>query len=307
MCYTGFSFEGSIMNTFIKRTLSIVVVCTMALVGLVACGPSEPTSAQEVIERYSAHENYRNYHTNVAMDYEIEVLGQNMPITIKLDADVADDDAHATVVMEALGQKQNLEMYITKEEDAIVQYQSSSDEKDATWTKTTLDAGSFTDQIISQDILNEAEFEKVEDGYTLTVPGEKLMDVLASSGVDLSGLLSELGDAGFGDAIKDSKVVYTFDKDCLLTGCTYNVDFDYSYGDDVSASNDSDGSSSAIQLTMSMKMNMDVVISDYGKTDPVAVEVPKDVRENAVDMGELTESFEELTELTESNAADTTA
>lgn len=294
------------MNRLFKQITAFLVVGIIALGGLVACGQPEPTSTKDVIERYTAATNRDNYHADLTMDIDISLFGQAMTMSVKSATDVAGDDAHGTTEMSALGQNATYEVYVTKEGDKVVQYQSDTSKDEKSWVKTTLDSGYFTNSLMAQEILGEGEFAKTDNGYTITVPGEKFLSALSSSGVNLDSLLGSTNNETMKEALKDSTAVYTFDKDCMLTGCTFNAEFDYSYGN---SDPDSSSDTAGFSISAGIKMSMNLTMSGYGSVDATKVATPEDVKSAAIDTGTLEDSLNELTNLVneDSTATETSA
>lgn len=294
------------MNKLFKQVTAFLVAGIIALGGLAACGQPEPASAKDIVDRFAAAANRDNYHADLTMDIDISLFGQAMTMSVKSGTDVAGDDAHGTTELSALGQNATYEVYVTKEGDKVVQYQSDTSKDEKSWVKSTLDSGYFTDSLMTQDILSEGEFAKTDTGYTITVPGEKFLSALSSSGVNLDSMLGNTNNETMKEALKDSKAVYTFDKDCMLTGCTFSAEFDYSYGN-----NDPDSSSDTAGFSISagVKMTMNLTISGYGSVDAAKVATPEDVKSAAIDTGTLEESLNQLTNLVneDSTATETSA
>lgn len=256
--------------------------------GLVGCGSSEPKNAKELLERYMANQNHDNYHCDLGMDYEISMFGQAIPITLAFNIDMAGDTGHGNLSKDAMGRDTESELYVQKEDDKYVQYSKNKD--DEKWTKTSIDVRNVTDSIVNGKLLNDAEFAKTDEGYTLAIPGNTFMEALSASGMNVTEIISQLGgEAKVADSFKNTNAVYTFNKDCLLTDLTYVVNFVYSYGGDASAIENE-----TISPKITMHMNLNMKLSDYGTIDETKVTVPEDVKKNAVNTGNL---FEELTGL----------
>lgn len=280
------------MFTFGKRAAAFIAASALALSGLAGCGggPAEPTNAQELLERFEQAENHDNFHAVLDYDVEMNVLGQSIPITIKMDMDCAGEAAHGDLTMSGMGQEMASELYVEKDGDTYMQYSSTGEGDDVTWAKSEVDSSAI-ESLTDEELLADAEFAKTDDGYTLTVPGDKLMEAMAASGADMSELFDSLGDDSLKDALADADAVYTFDSDCMLTGFTYDLDFDYDYSADADADADAD---STAALTMNMKMSITMTVSDYGSVKAEDVAVPEDVKKSA---GEASATIEEINPL----------
>ncbi len=288
------------MREFVKRAASVLVASVLVLggLGLVGCGSSGPKNAQQLLERYMANENHDNYHSDFNMDYKISMLGQDIPIVLAFTIDMAGDNGHGTLNMDAMGRATESELYVQKEDDKYVQYTKGKD--DDTWTKTSVDVRNFTDSVVNDELLSDAEFNKVNEGYTLSVSGDKFMEALSASSLNVTELFSQLGgEETMADAFKNSKAVYTFNKDCLLTNLVFMVNFEHSYGEDASAT---DGETTSLTITMDMNVSME--LSDYGTVEEAKVAVPDEVKKNAVNTGDLNEELAELVSDNESDSAE---
>ena len=288
------------MHAFIKRAASIVFASALALGGLAGCnaGPAEPTNAKELMERFEATENHDNFHSDTDINCEISVLGQTVPVTAKMSMDSLGDAAYGTTTGEAMGQNISSETYVEKNGDKYTTYTSSGEGADKVWTKTETDTGSLSSQIVSDKLLDGAEFAKTDAGYTLTIPGDKLLETISSSGMDLSSLVGNSGDTSIMDSFKNADVVYAFDKSCLLQTVTYAVDIEYDYNLD---NTDTTASDNTASMSMSMKLDLSMKVSGYGSVDAAKVTVPEDVKKDAVDLGNLSNEVTSL--LTDTDTA----
>lgn len=295
------------MFAFAKRTATLVVAGTLALGGLVGCGPAEPTNTQELLERYSHAENYGNYHAVLDCDIEVSLFGQTMPLTAKLDLNSFNDAAHGNMTTSIMGEEAQSEIYMEKDGEQFMQYVSTTSADETMWTKSELDGGSLTSELTSQDLLKDATFAKTDNGYTLTITGDKLFEAMEVSNNEMFSMLSQLGDDSMKDELAAHDAVFTFDKDCMLTGIDYAFDYDYEY--DASStqgggSSDDSSDSSSLPLSMSTSMTIKVSIDGYGTVKAEDVAVPDDVKKDAVDTGSLSES---LTDIMGEETADTTS
>lgn len=290
------------MREFVKRAASVLVASVLVLggLGLAGCGSNDPKNAQELLGRYMANESHDNYHCDFNMDYKISMFGQDIPIVLAFSMDMAGDNGHGTLNTDAMGRATESELYIQKENDKYAQYSKGKD--DDTWIKTSTNARNAADSVVNDALLSDAEFAKIDEGYTLTVPGDKFMEALSASGLNVTEMFSQLGgEKTVADAFKDSSAVYTFNKDCLLTDLVFIVNFEYSYGEDASTINDE-----TISLKITMDMDMSMKLSDYGTIDEAKVAVPDDVKKNAVNTGDLNEELAELVSGNESSNAEST-
>lgn len=280
-----------------KRLMNAIMAGALVLTGLVGCGQAqqaasnaapEPKTSQELLERWEADPNSKNYHVDLNADITATFLGQSLAMPMKCGFDVAGDASHGNMEMDlsAMGsEKLTTELYVEKEGDAYIQYSSMENDGKTTWAKTKQDSGAITDQFTSTKLLAEAEFSKTEDGgYQLTIPASKLIEALGSSD-QLSGMMGTLDEKSIKEALDKSKATYTFDKDCKLQKIAFTMDYslDSATGDDKSDSNEQPN------VSGSMKMSFELNFSNFGGIDPASVKVPDDVKKSAVDAGATTD------------------
>lgn len=282
-----------------KRLVSAIATGALVLAGLVGCGQaqngaapeaettaaaSEPMSAQEVLDRWEADPNNKNYHVDMTADMSANFLGQSISMPIKLALDVAGDNSHGTMEADltSIGsEKMSSELYGEKDGDSYYQYTSAENGDQKSWYKTKQSDANLADQVTSKKILAEAEFSKTEDGgYQLTIPAEKLLDAMNDSD-EFSGMLQNMDNEAMKDAISQSKATYTFDKDCRPQKLSFSIDYQI----DSSGNSTDDQDSSA----GSMKVAFDFDFSNFGGIDAESVKVPEDVKKSAVDTSTVTE------------------
>lgn len=280
-----------------KRLVSAIATGALVLAGLVGCGqaqngaapetaaaPSEPASAQEVLDRWEADPNYKNYHTDMTAEMSATFLGQSMSMPIKLSLDVAGDNSHGTMEADLTGmgsEKMSSELYTEKDGDNYYQYTSAENGDQKSWYKTVQKDANLTEQLTSKKVMSEAEFSKTEDGgYQLSVPAEKLLEAMNDSD-EFSGMLQNMDNEAMKNAISNSKAVFTFDKDCKPQKLTFVIDYSL---DSSGSGTDDQGSSSG-----SMKVSFDIDFSNFGGIDAESVKTPEDVKKTAVDTSTVTE------------------
>lgn len=278
------------MTTFGKRLTSMLVAGSLALTGLVGCGQQaqpEPTSAQELIARYEENENHDNFHMDMDMTFAVDLFGAAMEMPIKGSFDVVGEDSHGTLSMDmsSLGiDKYEAETYMTKDGDSYVQYTGVDEDGTKSWTTSTLESGSFTQELTSADLLKDAEFTKLEDAsvgaYQLTIPGTKFVEALSSMGGETESLLGSEQEA-MADALKDSEARFVFDKDCMLTSIAMNLDMSYE-------------SEEAAEVSASIGLNTTMTLSNYGKIDAASVAVPEEVKNTATSQDEALQELGSL-------------
>ncbi len=291
------------MFEFGKRAACFAVAGTLALGGLAGCGAQqqgssaaasssaapEPTTAMEVYERYEANPNQKNVHMDLTYNIGLAIMGQSAEIAGTSAADVAEDATHSTTKMQGMGQDLTTESYTEKTSDG--KYDTyTSNSADGTWTKTTTDTGGLENQLTEKSMFKDAKLEKTDDGYKVTVAGKDFSAALSSLGIN--NYASMMGDeAALTYALENSDAVFTFDKECLLTGMNYTLNLDLGAAAGASSSSSASSSSTTTSesatVEASMKLDMKMTLSDYGKVDASKTKVPEDVKKNAVDGGEI--------------------
>lgn len=277
------------MGNFTRHFGCAIATGALVLAGLAGCGGSrqaatepqaepEPTTAMELLERYNKQENKDNYHMAISMDMKVSMGEFELPVGVSMDIDRAKSDCYGTMsITSSLTGDEPMEsqMYITKSGESWTQY-TSSDEGN-TWISTDVESSTTSETLVNEKVFKDAEFAKADDGYTVTVTGDKIQDVLSSMGSnDYTGMLGDDSQA-MEDVFKQSKMVYTFNKDCLPTSVTFNMDYAAQTGEDENA---------LISLSGSMQLNMNVTFSNYGTVDASKVAVPAEVKESATSTGD---------------------
>lgn len=292
------------MHEWGKRIVSMFAAGVLALGGLAGCGAAgqpEPTTAKEVYERYEAAQNKDNYKMQMNYDMTVAAAGYEIPITMTMDMDVADKNGHGTMTTNTFGSESQNEVYMADEDGTYVQYIGTTEGDKTTWARNEVDSAALADGIATAEMFEDAQMEKTDDGYKVTVPGDKILDVMGSmsgSSMDLSSILGEEGQQMLAESLKGSSIIYTFDKDCLLIGMTFDMSFEYSMGE-----------VEGTELSMKLAMKMDATLSDYGTVDASTIAVPEEVKKEATSsiddaLTELTESLSSLGEDTEDATAD---
>ena len=271
---------------FGKRIATFVVAGTMMLGTLVGCGgnqqqaggdaqPAQPaayTSAKEVIDAFQANKDSKNCHMVMDMSMTMKAAEMELPITVKSDMDVVNDNTHGTMDMNMMGQDVKVEMYAVKEGSKYTTYTGSDLGGEKTWTKGEAETNP-TSGVADFGDIDKAEFEATDTGYKITLPGDQIANTLtsASGGQDMFANMDPSVAEAFKKSLANSKIVYNFDKDCLLQDMSFDGNFDLSQGSGEDAQ--------AASMTLSLK----ATFSNYGKIDPKVVEVPADVVANATD------------------------
>lgn len=261
------------MNTLGKRIASVFVAGTLVLGGLVGCGQAatEPTSAKEVFEAYNANENKDNCHMDADLDISVAASGFTMGITGTYSADMASGASHADFEMSMLGQDVKTEMYVATEGEKTNVYSGTKIGDEVVWTKTETDTAQIKDAITKVDDLEGAEFAKNDTGYTVTTTADKLLDLLNSLPEDQNPLAAIGADdaAKMQDMLKNIKIEYVFDKECLLTAANITGSITQEVGEGDS------------KTTMDIVVDVKSAFNSYGEIDATLLAVPEDVKAEA--------------------------
>lgn len=266
------------MNTFCKRVSAFVVATALALSGLVGCGggaaANEPKTAGEVYERYIQSKDHDNCHTDFTIDFGVSMSGMSMNGDIKCALDSASGNAHGSLDMSMLGTDAKTELYIEKDGNSYTQY--SSDDGGKTWTKSTTETPISIDSVITEDLFKDAKLTKTDTGYDVEVSGKALLELLKKNGgEDLTGMFGSDQTAGLEKSIENSKIVLSFDKDCMLQSGVFNISYDM------------ESSAGDTTLTGTITIDCKLAMGDYGKITSDKVSVPEDVKKNATDGGSI--------------------
>lgn len=285
------------MSTMLSRIGCAVATGALVLTSLVGCGGAqstpaepapdpEPTTAMELLERYNEQENKDNCHMDLNMDAKVTSGEFELPMGVSMSLDRAGDAAHGTTSI-AFGESVTSEMYLVKEEGKWAQYaQSPMDEN--SWTRTEVESSATTESLINEKLFKDAEFAKTDDGYTVTVSGDKIGDVLSTLGSnDYSDMLGS-DESDVSKALKEASIVYTFGKDFLVKSVAYDMNYNYQSGDE----------NALLSLSANSSISLKVTVSGYGTIDPSKVALPDEVKKSAQDSGESF-NLEDLDSLTE--------
>ncbi|MBR3159389.1 MAG: hypothetical protein IKF14_09850 [Atopobiaceae bacterium] len=263
---------------------------------LAACGVAgvaEPTNAAEVYERYRANEAADNYHLVMTSDLSMTVLGEQMETRMTEEGDIAGNAGHATASSEIYDQSAEVELYVTEEDGAIVAYTKTSDSD--VWTRQECGSvpGDVSGVLGNAGKLQNAVFEKVEDGYVVTTKGAGFENISAQLG-SLEMMGEDARDA-VENAFADTIVTIEFDKDCLPRSLDTQVDIPL------------EGTNVAAVLS-DMAIDMHVEMSRYGSVDPASVAVPDSVKKSAeVDMNSADDAHSDNSEIHEDADEDSDA
>ncbi len=304
-----------------KRMASVVLAGSLVLTGLAGCGGSQPAqeeqteatseqtaatteqeaeqedagpkTANELILLYKQNGNTNNEHVDFNMDFTFsddststdeygyeDTSANGISIKTVASLDCAGDNAHGTLTASALGEETTKELYYTKSGTKYVTY--SSTDNGTTWTKDESDQNVIpSDDLTMDTLMSQGELAKTSTGYTLTVPGNLLMQSLS-------------GDLGLGEnatnsqqlmeSFKNSSAVYVFNNDYQLVDVTFNAAFKPAAT--AEANKTEDGTEDATQNAMdslSASLNLSMKFSNFGQIQSDAVTVPQTVTSSATE------------------------
>lgn len=298
------------MHNLKRRIVCLAMTGTLAIAGLAGCAgqagqvaqTKEPSSASELAELCEKSSGAKNHHFEGDIEISLNVVGQALPMKASVGGDVVDDNAHFTMTMELMGEKQQNETYIVKEGNSYVQYSSSKTESSASktdgnaqqWSKSTSSSNPIG-SLSSKSLLSEGEFSKDGDAYTITLTGEQVMNALIGNDKDLEKDINDATTTELRDALKNGKLVFAFDKDGNPT--SENANFEYAVKSEMLGQ----------QVDMNIKVAANVKLSNQGKVDASKVAVPENVKSNAVDasadLNDLLKQLESLGTVTAQPAA----
>ncbi len=250
----------------------------------------DPTNAAELYERYMANENHDNYHMSMTFDMGMTMVGEEIKTTMVEEVDTAGNGAHGTIKALANDETTETELYVAEEDGSYAAYVKEPETD--TWMRQEYGYASPTDVdslFGDEGKYADAEFEKTDDGYLVTISGlgaEELSSQLGS----LDSLGTDVADA-VQDAFKNTTMVVEYDKDCLPRKASFGVNIpleDTSVGSLISN----------IAYDMTMKMD------SYGTIDPESVALPESIKKSAVVSDATTEPQLPLSENDKGVASD---
>lgn len=275
-----------------------------------------PTTAAELLDLSAGvMANVKNCNIGVkfGLDFKIdtELEGLKMLITfpMKLNAnfDFADKYAHGTMDMkgtmktliEFAGESQpneetideSAEMYYVLSDDGKTAKVYTKDIAEDEWVVEEQDVEKLVSDLLAakddEELFKSAEMKKDGENYIITM---KLADILKSD--IMSDAMVNKGDVGedleldmdpadIADAVGDTVLTYTFNKDYYLVGLsTGDVKLDFSK----LQTSDDEESTSALGLNpedMDVSMNISVTIGKFGEIKEADVKVPENVKNSA--------------------------
>lgn len=254
-----------------KKLVGLMLVMTMVFTSLTGC--SFGVTAESLIDNALKDVENMECEMNMSIQMEVSVSGMSVEMGMKVSADMetSKEVAHTTttVSMDMLGMEmeEEVENYAVVDGDTVITY--TYDSNYDKWYYEESDYDEDDEQELSSDMFKDIEMEKTDDGYVVTGLVEDVEEVLG----DASDATTE----ALIDGLKDVDVIATFnfnkDKEIEALSIVFDVDEDEEYEiEDL-------GSVSISEMEISI---------EYKSLDADEVELPKDVKNNAVEASELT-------------------
>ncbi len=267
------------MHNLTHQIVCLAMTGALAIAGLGGCAgqagqavqAKELSSAAELAEMSEKSAGSTNYHFEGSIDIGINAMGQEIPMKMTVVGDTADGNTHLTTTMDALLQKQENETYFVKENGSYIQYSSSKvGDGEQQWSKASADSNPI-ESLSNKDLLSAGEFSKTDNGYTITLSGEQVMNAIANVDQNLENALKSAETADLQKALSNSKIVFAFDKNADITSETLNFGYDAK----------SEVMGQAVE--MNIKVAADIRLSNHGSVDTSKVTVPDTIKKGAVD------------------------
>lgn len=277
-----------------KGLFSIALATVMIVGGLTGCG-AEKVTAESLVKNAFGTEEVKSLDADVSLNLDMDVDASSlfgsdtdadttMNFAIDLDCnvqstkDVAHTEGKATVSFFGTKTKVNVENYSDIENEVAYNYDEDSD----TWTKSDLDSSSFDFSSVTNELnvelfdnLTLAEQKSKDDNYTVTgtITYKKLEKLL---GDELDSLTENMDDDTLDLSKLSFDVTMTFAKDTkLIKTMSYTVNPEAFDSDDCTIN----------------KMEISIKVNNFNKVNDL--EVPKDVKENAVEEDSSFGGFED--------------
>ncbi len=260
---------------------------------------SPQNAAELVAQSVAAMKDVGGFRTKMELSFLIRMeaklsgveVNTSMPIDMTANIDTFDDKAHGNskLVMEVLDEKEELFAEFYFEGDTAYSNTGRGWEVGTNADFTSVYLASDALSGLNDDVLKNATFEKVNDGYVLQVPFTALME---SDGVFKESFLN-MGLENFADGVSpenylkmfENKVFsLSFDEECRLVKMTcdkFVVDLLEYLDEDYLESLYADGFDPD-NLAMEYSIEMAWELFDFNKVNEADVKVPDDIRDSAV-------------------------
>ena len=217
---------------------------------------------------------------------------------------------HTTTTYKLFGEEIASESYLEKSGDDYVLYSAAGTGDDAVWTKSTVntknkstgkgdgenDNGNNVDPLsalfLAQKVLDSSEFVASDTGYTVTVPGSVLLEVINTTD-ELKNMLKDVDEQTLKNVLSDAQIVFDFDKDCRLNHLSLTMSMDIASTEQPSTSSDN-ALTDILSFDMSLDISADIDLDEYGSVTEETVAVPKSVKEKATNIDDAAEGFGDI-------------
>ena len=280
-----------------KRVASVALASTLVIGGLAGCsGPVtnekaaepteeaveeatpaeaepqnvEPTTAAELVAKAKEAAPEQNGHADFVFKMAASESGYDvLDMGLNGSFDYVGENRHGTMTVSALGEESTYEFYSATQGTQTVYYQKGED--DTEWTQSTSASEQMPiDDLTEETLLSQGQFAKTTTGYTITVPGKSIFDVMTASSESASEAVSEEDNAALQEAINSSTAVYSYDTAYRLTSMSYN----FAYAPASTASEDEESEyTDDSQLTLTVTLTL----SNQGQVQQSAVALPSTI------------------------------
>lgn len=253
--------------------LGVFMVCALVILTQSSCSSTRaPASTGTLLMRYTSNEDASNFAAHANIDVSVSALGIRAKIPVVADFETSGNAAHGTVTadLSALDTRNyTMEVYAELQDDAIVCYLSSPNDKAATWRRWTIDTTSSIDLHTIAELLKASEFTKIAKDsdksvcYELTVPTTAVIQTasrLSTEPVAFGGM----DEAALLEAVEGDRFSFDFTSDCLLRSVQTSALVDLKGPD-----------TNNVQVTAGLDGS--VVFDSYGTVSPKAMATPRTV------------------------------
>ena len=289
---------------FLPVVAAIMLTCA-CMASFAGCGSDEPQSAKDVFER-SVAADIDNCNMKGDIDVAVGVSGINMSMPIALDFDINGASTHGNFSMTLFGAEASGEVYVVEQDSKLLMYTKTDASGDmfgvpissgeSEWSVSEAE-GTDTSSILSlaQALLENATFEKTDDGYLASVAGkdayEAIQKIASQSEDGAAAALSEIPQE-YSEFVDGLTLNFSFDKDCKLVGISIP---------------ETEAAVTAGGQAMDLVLSCDIAVSNHGQVAEIVV--PDDVVNSAKAADDLVDAsaIEGLADVAEESESDVSA
>lgn len=275
-----------------KKLVKFATAAMAASILLSGCGtgktetkqPAKPkiSNASDIIKEYGKQmEKSANFHMDMDMKLDIGIKADgesaDIPIILAMSADVLDGRSHSTIDLNVSMMDEHMdksaEIYMESNENGITTYMYDSDDRGWAGSRNPAIADIMSEfSSLDTDVFKDASIKQDKGTYTVTQDLMGLLEdnALAEDAKDSYSDMLPVDLDDIMDALQDAKIIYTFDKNCLLTSITLD---DCEYSGTITSDD--------TKTKVSASLDMDVEFSNYGKIKESDVKVPSKVLKSA--------------------------